>query len=401
MHTMNRFNIILIICLLLLMGCSVSNNHKRNIQKNGSPFELSVIKLFESSSDSLDIYINYKIKSTEIIYKKINDRFVANIRNQIMISDNSSNVLLIDKIWYDKDEEYDFNMTRLKEKYIRKSFKCRVPIDREIKVSIEIIDWSNNSNKWQLSEIVNTSYVNGIDNAYVYSYDHNGIAQHSINNSVNKGDSILVEFQYIEETKVKLEQEFIYSIIQYEDTITQGIINNNNRNYYFSKKLDNKVFGEVDIVISNDSLENLITIDIVDDFVLWSKDVDDLIGPMEYILSENQFSIINQMKKNEKIEFIKNFWQNSDPNYQTEDNELLIEFIDRIEFSNKNFSIIDLGWKSDKGKIYIMYGEPFLIDPPYEDEFGNVYEVWKYENGREFTFIDRCMFGDYKIYRWN
>ena len=398
---MNRFNIILIICLFLLMGCSVSNNHKRNIQKNDSPAELSVIKFFESSSDSVDIYINYKIKSTKIIYKKINDKFVANIRNQVMISDNSSNVLLIDKIWYDKDEEYDFDMTRLKDKYIRKSFKCRVPIDREIKVSIEIIDWSNNHNKWQLSEVINTNYVNGIDNISLYNYDYNGVANPSINNSVNKGDSILVEFQYIEESKVKLDQDFIYSIIQYEDTISHGIINNNNRNYYFSEKLDNKVFGEVDIVISNDSFENIISIDIVDDFVLWSTDIDDLIGPMEYILSDNQFSILNQMKKNEKIEFIKNFWQNSDPNYQTEDNELLIEFIDRIKFSNKNFSIIDSGWKSDKGKIYIMYGEPFLIDPPYEDEFGNMYEVWKYEDGREFTFIDRGVFGDYKIYRWN
>tara|TARA_Y100000590_G_C15629978_1_gene980855 strand:+ start:310 stop:1461 length:1152 start_codon:yes stop_codon:yes gene_type:complete len=383
------------------MGCSVSNNNKRNIQKNDSPAELSVIKFFESSSDSVDIYINYKIKSTKIIYKKINDKFVANIRNQVMISDNSSNVLLIDKIWYDKDEEYDFDMTRLKDKYIRKSFKCRVPIDREIKVSIEIIDWSNNHNKWQLSEVINTNYVNGIDNISLYNYDYNGVANPSINNSVNKGDSILVEFQYIEESKVKLEQDFIYSIIQYEDTISHGIINNNNRNYYFSEKLDNKVFGEVDIVISNDSFENIISIDIVDDFVLWSTDIDDLIGPMEYILSDNQFSILNQMKKNEKIEFIKNFWQNSDPNYQTEDNELLIEFIDRIKFSNKNFSIIDSGWKSDKGKIYIMYGEPFLIDPPYEDEFGNMYEVWKYEDGREFTFIDRGVFGDYKIYRWN
>ena len=398
---MNRFNIILIICLFLLMGCSVSNNNKRNIQKNDSPAELSVIKFFESSSDSVDIYINYKIKSTKIIYKKINDKFVANIRNQVMISDNLSNVLLIDKIWYDKDEEYDFDMTRLKDKYIRKSFKCRVPIDREIKVSIEIIDWSNNHNKWQLSEVINTNYVNGIDNISLYNYDYNGVANPSINNSVNKGDSILVEFQYIEESKVKLDQDFIYSIIQYEDTISHGIINNNNRNYYFSEKLDNKVFGEVDIVISNDSFENIISIDIVDDFVLWSTDIDDLIGPMEYILSDNQFSILNQMKKNEKIEFIKNFWQNSDPNYQTEDNELLIEFIDRIKFSNKNFSIIDSGWKSDKGKIYIMYGEPFLIDPPYEDEFGNMYEVWKYEDGREFTFIDRGVFGDYKIYRWN
>ena len=383
------------------MGCSVSNNNKRNIQKNDSPAELSVIKFFESSSDSVDIYINYKIKSTKIIYKKINDKFVANIRNQVMISDNLSNVLLIDKIWYDKDEEYDFDMTRLKDKYIRKSFKCRVPIDREIKVSIEIIDWSNNHNKWQLSEVINTNYVNGIDNISLYNYDYNGVANPSINNSVNKGDSILVEFQYIEESKVKLDQDFIYSIIQYEDTISHGIINNNNRNYYFSEKLDNKVFGEVDIVISNDSFENIISIDIVDDFVLWSTDIDDLIGPMEYILSDNQFSILNQMKKNEKIEFIKNFWQNSDPNYQTEDNELLIEFIDRIKFSNKNFSIIDSGWKSDKGKIYIMYGEPFLIDPPYEDEFGNMYEVWKYEDGREFTFIDRGVFGDYKIYRWN
>ena len=392
----------LLLFLILFAACYVPRQDVDKDFKKHKAANLSIIKLFESNSDSIDISINFKIPCNKIIYKKNDDKFIAKIRNQIMVLDDSSNILLIDKIWYSIDQKYDFNSTRLKDKYITESFRCRIPINKEIKVSAEIIDWSSNSNVWRMSEVFDTSYIEGISDISIFTYDYNGVTEHAIKNTVNKGDSILVNFQYLQNYDVIVDKEFKYSFIQDNDTINKGIVyKNNNRSYYFSQKLDNNTFGELDLVINDDSTEKKIKINIIDDFELWSSNIDDLIGPMEYILSKQQSEELFSMKKNEKIDFIKKFWKNSDPNPETNDNELLIEFIDRINFSNKNFAIIDAGWKSDKGKIYIKYGEPFSIDPPFEDEFGNVYEVWKYENGIQVTFIDRGMFGDYKIYRWN
>ena len=56
------------------------------------------------------------------------------------------------------------------------------------------------------------------------------------------------------------------------------------------------------------------------------------------------------------------------------------------------------GWRSDRGRIYIIYGEPHLVDDYYEDIRGYSFQKWVYSNGKEFIFIDRLMTGDYSLY---
>ena len=57
------------------------------------------------------------------------------------------------------------------------------------------------------------------------------------------------------------------------------------------------------------------------------------------------------------------------------------------------------GWRSDRGRIYIIYGEPHLVYESYQDNMGYNYQKWVYSNGKEFTFIDRTMSGDYTLYQ--
>jgi GWxTD domain-containing protein len=76
------------------------------------------------------------------------------------------------------------------------------------------------------------------------------------------------------------------------------------------------------------------------------------------------------------------------------------EYFARIDFANKNFkSDFREGWKTDRGRVYAIYGKYDDIDRfPYEGST-RAYEVWTYnklQGGVVFVFIDMSSgFGDY------
>jgi GWxTD domain-containing protein len=76
------------------------------------------------------------------------------------------------------------------------------------------------------------------------------------------------------------------------------------------------------------------------------------------------------------------------------------EYYSRIEYSNKYFkSDYREGWKTDRGRIYCIYGKYDDIERyPYEGPT-RAYEIWTYnklQGGAVFVFIDMSSgFGDY------
>ena len=96
--------------------------------------------------------------------------------------------------------------------------------------------------------------------------------------------------------------------------------------------------------------------------------------------------------------YIDNYWLKKDPTPNTLENELLIQLNKRIKYVNNNFSILKMGWETDRGKIYIIYGPPERSES-YTDELGNNYQKWIYQNGSQFIFVDRTMSNNYTLYR--
>src|SRR5208283_367961 len=64
----------------------------------------------------------------------------------------------------------------------------------------------------------------------------------------------------------------------------------------------------------------------------------------------------------ERDNFIEAFWQRRDPTPDTEENEYKEEHYARIAYANEHFAAGIPGWKTDRGRIYIMYGKPDEID---------------------------------------
>ena len=118
----------------------------------------------------------------------------------------------------------------------------------------------------------------------------------------------------------------------------------------------------------------------------------------------------------ERDQFIEAFWQRRDPTPDTIENEFKEEHYRRMAYANEHFAAGIPGWKTDRGRIYIMYGPADEIEAhpsggsyerPMEEGGGETstypFEDWRYryleDVGQEviIEFVDTCMCGDYHM----
>jgi GWxTD domain-containing protein len=106
--------------------------------------------------------------------------------------------------------------------------------------------------------------------------------------------------------------------------------------------------------------------------------------------------------------FIEAFWKQRDPTPGTPENEFRTEHVRRIVYANKNFhrSTPLPGWRTDRGRIYIILGEPNDIERYSGQGQVNSSEVWFYQDktslglppGFHLVFFQREGIGDFKLY---
>ena len=136
-----------------------------------------------------------------------------------------------------------------------------------------------------------------------------------------------------------------------------------------------------------------------------------------WIITDEERAAFKQLSNDEERDnFIEAFWQRRDPTPDTEENEYKEEHYRRIAYSNEHFAAGIPGWKSDRGRIYIMYGPADEVDShpsggsyerPMEEGGGETstfpFEDWRYRYlegiGQEVIveFVDTCMCGDYHM----
>ena len=130
------------------------------------------------------------------------------------------------------------------------------------------------------------------------------------------------------------------------------------------------------------------------------RDLDMATEQLVYIFEEDSIRRVLKRTYREKKVFFERFWEEMDPNPETEKNELMDEYYRRVNFANQNFSTMtQAGWLTDRGRIFIKFGEPDDIERhPFEID-SYPYEIWRYYQLRKvFLFIDRTGFGDYYLH---
>ncbi len=118
-----------------------------------------------------------------------------------------------------------------------------------------------------------------------------------------------------------------------------------------------------------------------------------LIKQIEIIASKEEVNALKGKETyTERLEAINAYWEKQDPTPGTYENEAKSEFYRRIAVANINFSyLFGNGWKTDRGRIYIMYGEPDQIDDYPVVPEKRPYQEWHYYHGSKylrFVFVD-------------
>jgi GWxTD domain-containing protein len=183
--------------------------------------------------------------------------------------------------------------------------------------------------------------------------------------------------------------------------------------------------------------------DVIWDPESWSDDAADLYDvTAETLLSSDSAEVFRGLPMGEQERWVERMWNSADPTPDTAENERRTEFYRRVAYAQRNFSVIGLGMYSDRGRVYIRYGEPdeIKIDrvptgtntlgyslgneiPPSsksritDNSAGTTdmraYEIWTYDHrgqelvprygvseiasGLKFVFVDDQGYGDYRL----
>lgn len=138
-----------------------------------------------------------------------------------------------------------------------------------------------------------------------------------------------------------------------------------------------------------------------------------------YIITDEERKAFKKLANDDEREkFIEEFWRRRDPDPDTDENEFKEEYYERIAYANEHFASGIPGWKSDRGRIWIMYGKPDEREthpsgggyerPSYEGGGSTTtypFETWFYRylpgvgSGVEIEFVDPTGSGEYRIAR--
>jgi len=134
-------------------------------------------------------------------------------------------------------------------------------------------------------------------------------------------------------------------------------------------------------------------------FLYWGKDVKSAIDLLAYIASGSFLDSMRKAGPEERKTLWNEFWKEKDPTPGTPENEFYDEHMRRFEFANERFRTPHSeGWETDRGRIYITYGQPDQIESNPYDADQDATETWYYSSlGRRFVFVDRTGFGDYRL----
>lgn len=94
------------------------------------------------------------------------------------------------------------------------------------------------------------------------------------------------------------------------------------------------------------------------DSASWNKPETDLMQEMSLALTNLELREFRAMSKGEREVFLDRFWKDLDPSPGTAANEAKKEFERRVAYANAHYSESEKGIYTDRGMIYIRYGQP-------------------------------------------
>ncbi len=437
-----KFKIIFIAALFLSLFTKIYP------QQNANLFDFDYAQFsYDSTSNYLEFY--YSFNQSALTPKVVEANKIVEGILKISIEDTTTKQLVVNKQWLlkypalDSVNSVDKNLVGLLNFVLPKGiFKC----------TVSVIDQFDEKNKKIISDFI---IVKPFDLDKIALSDIQ-LASRIIQNSPNKnsifykntfeitpiptlvfGENIPVVFYYYEvyehdrdsKTPLKINCIVINSKgkIYYKNTreISGGIpsrvevgtipINKYPTDTYALRiavldSIDNiGMTSSKRFFVYNPKVKNIDTAGVQQSSVLSSmfgimsmEECDDLFAKSKYIATSTEISQYSKLDSVQaKREFLFQFWKKRDEANGTKKNQYFQDYMKRVQESNQKFSSLNRpGWKTDRGRILITYGEPSEIERHPNEIDTKPYEIWSYndlEGGVIFVFADLTGFSDYQL----
>lgn len=177
-----------------------------------------------------------------------------------------------------------------------------------------------------------------------------------------------------------------------------NIVKDNNSNVYFFELNIPEDFAYPQkytcYLFTEDDIGDTLTFDFQikwDQTPLSLRNIQYAIDLMYYILTDKEFETLKSYKKSELSTKFFETWKRFDSDTTTLFNEAMEEYYNRVDFAYFNYQTINEpdGAKTDRGKIYILFGKPSFISREL-DKHGMIREVWTYSTiEQSFVFVSQ------------
>ncbi len=131
------------------------------------------------------------------------------------------------------------------------------------------------------------------------------------------------------------------------------------------------------------------------------EQVDEEFNKLTPIITDKDRKTFNNASLEGKRNFLKQFWKAHDTNPSTAVNEFQQQYMQRLEYVKEHFGSSQVpGYKSDRGRVYLVYGPPDEIERNPVNLGGKPNQTWYYngiQGGVIFVFVDKTGFGSYEL----
>jgi GWxTD domain-containing protein len=415
--------IVLFLCLIISLQVYSQPERFRRLNVKQQLKKLIYTQTVVMPGDSLStVYFLYKAPYQNIVFLKNYNRYSAGIRLSIEIADTNSNFIKREiKDW--KIEAASFDQTTSADFFAEGFIKLKLP-EGSYNVGSIVTD-KNSQKEYKLGnyrfEVEGQKPIEPliIDSKRVSCEGTNFYKLTNLDGDIpfgpaNRDILISIKDLSIEEIDVaivsdkdtlikkSLSNSFVSSIALSECsgyivvTDDKGLETRNFILPEISSKLKEGPFS----IIVNGNVDEQFT-----KTVFWYDKPFSLRNPelsievLKYIEDETVVDSLLDMKEEDYYKHLVDFWKKMDPTPETEFNELMEEYYQRVDYVQSNFSSITgkKGLDTDRGMIFIRFGEPSKIERG-SNEKGKVVETWIYENPeRKYVFVDKNGVGEFSL----
>ena len=129
------------------------------------------------------------------------------------------------------------------------------------------------------------------------------------------------------------------------------------------------------------------------------KDIDNALNALRYVTTESELDSLRRGNMETRRGNLEGFWRSKGGKQETAFNEVMTEYYRRVDLATRNFGTLRQpdGFRSDRGRIYVLYGPPTATDRTLNPVSG-FQEVWTYAHlKKKFTFVDQNKSGTYVL----